>query len=65
MTDGDRCWIEKAVGSMGKGGGASIVHRVTSEGLIEKDILEQNLEWDKVRSYADIWRKKHFKQKEH
>ena len=44
MTDGDRCWIEKAVGSMGKGGGASIVHRVTSEGLIEKDILEQNLE---------------------
>ena len=29
---------------MGKGGGASIVHRVTSEGLIEKDILEQNLE---------------------
>jgi len=29
---------------MGKGGGASIVNRVTSEGLIEKEILEQRLE---------------------
>ena len=35
---------KKRWGVWGKGGRASIVNRVTSEGLIVKEILEQRLE---------------------